>query len=797
MNFFHRFHRASHLLLSLSRDPPLPSSIVQQQQQQQATTTTTTATALLPSSSPAVTRGDSVYASYGQIFEDKEEEEEEVKKEKVKKAAPTAVVEDPLSASSQQPAPAPAAPAAPAAPVAPVAPTPAAAVSVPESNGGGGGGPGHILSPSPATAAATTATMPQALPPPISTASTAAAPPPSSTSSPSLPPATVSVSDPVLRSEPSLIPGVSRTYVSYRIVTSFGGGTALAGAVASLPGVDSSSSSSTSSSSSNSSSSVAVRRRFKDVVLLGDALKLAHRGYCIPPRPDRALPLSGVLAGGSGGNVSAAAPQTPSSATSTSSTAATTNAAAAPRYSASVVAPDSSSGSSLVGGLLGANNTDPAFVEARRRALEAYLTVVARHPALGRSPVLAAWLCADGVFFDSGNADAASSSAAAAASAAARDTNLSYSAAWQAVAPMRSPTLLEGAARLPRQLAAAALEGGGKSSSSAASSASLGGLPTAAEVGRSAAASGDLLRRLRELGVAVGQMEQGAGATTTEDLQQSESDPTSSSSSSSSSNLPPGEAELRKERRRAEARAAAVATASAAAEKALSAAEASGAALGDFGLALLKLARAEDDSVHARGGRHSPARAALNGPPAVLLAAAADARRAGGAALRGARLSRAAVAEGARVLAPLHDELALAPALAKALREREAALLTCQTVDSELARRRAALEAAGGAGVGEAAAYSTPAIESLRNDVASLEAASRAAAAEYGRVAERNRSELERLGEERRSGLAEAVQGFVAVGTAFEERRAGGWSEVANAAAEAAAEASRGGAPSD
>jgi hypothetical protein len=149
------------------------------------------------------------------------------------------------------------------------------------------------------------------------------------------------------------------------------------------------------------------------------------------------------------------------------------------------------------------------------------------------------------------------------------------------------------------------------------------------------------------------------------------------------------------------------------------------------------------------------------------------------------------------VLSPLHDELALAPALSKALREREAALLTLQTVDSELAKRKSALEAAGGMGVGEAAAYSTPAIESLRNDVASLEAASSAAATEYERVAGRNRSELERLGSERRAGLAAAVQGFVAVGTAFEERRGGGWSEVAAAAAEAAAEASRGGAPSD
>lgn len=719
-----------------------------------------------------MTRGESVYASYDQVFKEKEEEEEEKTRESDKGAAAVAAEEeDPLSASSSQPAV--------------IAPGPAA-VTAPESNGGGVGGPGHILSPFPAARTTTTTTPAReaataaeaaaaaaAPPPPISTAA-----PPATPSQP--PPATISVSDPVLRSEPSLIPGVSRTYVSYRVATTFSG-SRLAGALASLPG------SGLASSPPPSTTSVAVRRRFKDVVLLGDALKLAHRGYCVPPRPDRALPLSGVLSGGGGGGIGA--PQTPSSATA----AAGASAAATPRYSASVASASAASHDtgSLVGGLLGANSTDPAFVEARRRALEAYLNIVARHPALGESAVLAAWLSADGVFFSSSSSSGNGSgdgAAATAAAAAARETNLSYSSAWQAVAPLRSPSLLEGAARLPRQLAAAALEGG-KTSSPASS---LGGVPTAAEVGRSAAASGDLLRRLRELGVAVGQVEQGggggAGGGGAEERQ---------GESESSSSLPPGELELRRERRRAEARAAASAAASAAAERALAAAEASGAALGDLGLALLKVARAEDDSVHARGGRHAPARAALNGPPAALLAAAADARRAGGAALRGARLSRAAVAESARVLSPLHDELALAPALSKALREREAALLTCQTVDSELAKRKAALEAAGGMGAGEASAYSTPAIESLRNDVASLEAASQAATAEYARVADRNRSELERLGVERRTALGAAVQGFVAVGTAFEERRGGGWSEVANAAVEAAAETSRGGAPSD
>ena len=54
-------------------------------------------------------------------------------------------------------------------------------------------------------------------------------------------------------------------------------------------------------------------------------------------------------------------------------------------------------------------------------------------------------------------------------------------------------------------------------------------------------------------------------------------------------------------------------------------------------------------------------------------------------------------------LAPLHDELALAPAAVAALREREAALLTVQSIEDDIDRRKRAsaqLEEAGEAGGG-------------------------------------------------------------------------------------------------
>lgn len=69
------------------------------------------------------------------------------------------------------------------------------------------------------------------------------------------------------------------------------------------------------------------------------------------------------------------------------------------------------------------------------------------------------------------------------------------------------------------------------------------------------------------------------------------------------------------------------------------------------------------------------------------------------AAVRLSRTSRAATGQAMTALEPLHDELAMAPAVAGALREREAALLTAQSMEEDIEKRRkavAALEDAGG-----------------------------------------------------------------------------------------------------
>ena len=439
--------------------------------------------------------------------------------------------------------------------------------------------------------------------------------------------ARVAVSDPQTLAEPPRFPGVGGTYVSYLVTTTHGEGFGLA------PGA-----------------TARVRRRFRDVVALADALKARHRGYILPPRPDR------VYLGGGGG--------------------------------AAVVPPPPRAPSAAV--------VDPA-VEARGLAIAAWLNALASHPAAGASAELAAWLTADGPLASSG--------------------------AWLAVQPLARASLLDAAASLPR-----ALLGGDRRPL------------TPADVGRSAGAAGDVGRGLAELGTALRR-----------ELGDAPPD------------LPPGEAALRAAKADADAVAAAVATAARAAEACVGAADGAGAALGDVGLALLKLARFDDDA-SSRAGPFTAAGAAM-------ARAAGDARRAGAAAVRMSRIARVATGEQARALTPLHATLAIAPAIGKALREREGALLTWQSVDGQLATARRAA-AAGGEGGRRAA-----------DDVAALELASTAAAAEYRKVAARNEAELARVDRARRAALGGMLHALAGVGVAANDRYEGAWREVAAQAA--------------
>lgn len=121
-------------------------------------------------------------------------------------------------------------------------------------------------------------------------------------------------------------------------------------------------------------------------------------------------------------------------------------------------------------------------------------------------------------------------------------------------------------------------------------------------------------------------------------------------------------------------------------------------------------------------------------------AIAADSRRVGAALLRCRRLGRLAVGYVAQALAPLHDELALAPAAVAALRERESALLTTHLLREDIEKKGAAargLEEAGALRLGGSTAKAKR-VAQLQDEVAAAEAALTVADAEYARVKARN-----------------------------------------------------------
>lgn len=91
----------------------------------------------------------------------------------------------------------------------------------------------------------------------------------------------------------------------------------------------------------------------------------------------------------------------------------------------------------------------------------------------------------------------------------------------------------------------------------------------------------------------------------------------------------------------------------------------------------------------------------------------------------------------------LHDHLGLTPCILRALAEREEQLLTVNSLQDELERKRAsvvALEAEAGQVLGGGTKGRK--LQQLQNDVAALEAALVAAEAEYDKVKERNKEVL-------------------------------------------------------
>jgi sorting nexin-1/2 len=228
------------------------------------------------------------------------------------------------------------------------------------------------------------------------------------------------------------------------------------------------------------------------------------------------------------------------------------------------------------------------------------------------------------------------------------------------------------------------------------------------------------------------------------------------------------EVSLRQTKAAVELYSEAVANASRRAEKLLREFETLGMVVGDLGLSLIRLGKYEDEEGSRCGAYTSLGSSAR--------AIATDARRLGMAAVRVSRLARSATGESVSALEPLHTELALAPAVIEALQEREAALLTLQSIKEDMSRKQAAVEALESAAeTSNGDLQKITKVQHLKNEVAALEAAAEVAQIEYDRVKSRNVEELKRYNAERAGEFRRMATAYSRVANIFESRESEVW----------------------
>jgi hypothetical protein len=237
----------------------------------------------------------------------------------------------------------------------------------------------------------------------------------------------------------------------------------------------------------------------------------------------------------------------------------------------------------------------------------------------------------------------------------------------------------------------------------------------------------------------------------------------------------------------------ALASASAKAERLVGRAAAHADALADCGLAFVRLARLED-AEGARRGRYAAQGAAQR-------LTSAHARAAGAACVRACRLARAATGQMALRLAPLHTHLALAPAVQRAVAEREHAMLTWQTVAAERAAKLAKreklrctpLSPGGPWGLGGTTAEGKQSqMTTLESQIVALDAQIQSAQAAYATVALRNAQEFQRLSEQQGEDLLAMAMGSARVHAAEGRRAAAIWAPLADGVAVRRAEPDEG-----
>ncbi|CAJ2652667.1 unnamed protein product [Trifolium pratense] len=189
-----------------------------------------------------------------------------------------------------------------------------------------------------------------------------------------------------------------------------------------------------------------------------------------------------------------------------------------------------------------------------------------------------------------------------------------------------------------------------------------------------------------------------------------------------------------------------------------------GETMGELGLAFIKLTKFENEEAVLDSQR----------------VRAADMKGVATAAVKASRLFRELNSQTVKHLDTLHEYLGLMLAVHSAFTDRTSALLTVQTLLSELSSlqsRAEKLEAASSKIFGGDKTRSRK-LEELQETIRATEDAKNVAIREYERIKENNRSELERLDRERQADFLNMLKGFVVNQVGYAEKIANVWTKV-------------------
>ncbi|XP_077216303.1 sorting nexin 2A-like [Tasmannia lanceolata] len=190
-----------------------------------------------------------------------------------------------------------------------------------------------------------------------------------------------------------------------------------------------------------------------------------------------------------------------------------------------------------------------------------------------------------------------------------------------------------------------------------------------------------------------------------------------------------------------------------------------GETMGELGLAFIKLTKFETEEALYNSQRIR----------------AADLKCVATAAVKASRFYRESNAQTVKHLDTLHEYLGLMLAVHSAFSDRSSALLTVQTLLSELSSlhsRAEKLEAASSKIFGGDRSRIRK-IEELKETIRATEDARSVALREYERIKENNRNELERLERERHDDFLSMLKGFVINQVGYAEKIANAWVKVA------------------